>query len=563
MTMNTNLFPQLDDDSPLSRIKTYFEALQNSADEYLFVIDVNTKQVMLSKNFLRDFNFPDNVVEDLESLLIPFVWHDDRELLEDAMSQLDSVNPGVEIFCEFRLLNRNGEYGWVSLRMTAGADEFGQPELVAGVIARMDLKLKADYVTGLLNRNAFYVDLMKELNSSPDAHGAVIFIGLDNFQLITETYGYEFGDNALKQLAQDITNILPPDIRLYKLDNDMFAFFVADVYPEEIEIIFSSIQLCMREIRNVEDTIFCTASGGAAFYPENADDVVNLTRYAEVALEFARQKGRDQIAFFDTDYYDRWRYDLGMQNLMQNSIARGCEDFFLCYQPQIDAKTNKLVGAEALLRWYDKDGSVVAPMQFIPLLERSRMIIPVGHWIIENAVKTAKRWQEFMPDFEISVNISLYQLEEQMFFAFVKDCIERYQINPSKLVFELTESNKVYDWDFVNKQFNDFHDLGIKIAMDDFGMGYANLAFMKNFRCDQVKIDRAFVEEVLSSEYDRNIIKYIIMMCHANNMEVCVEGIEDEATFVFLRDVCGADIIQGFYFGYPETEDVFVKRFNK
>lgn len=561
--MNTNLFPQLDDDSPLSRIKTYFEALQNSADEYLFAIDVNTKQVMLSKNFLRDFNFPDNVVEDLESLLIPFVWHDDRELLEDAMSQLDSVNPGVEIFCEFRLLNRNGEYGWVSLRMTAGADEFGQPELVAGVIARMDLKLKADYVTGLLNRNAFYVDLMKELNSSPDAHGAVIFIGLDNFQLITETYGYEFGDNALKQLAQDITNILPPDIRLYKLDNDMFAFFVADVYPEEIEIIFSSIQLCMREIRNVEDTIFCTASGGAAFYPENADDVVNLTRYAEVALEFARQKGRDQIAFFDTEYYDRWRYDLGMQNLMQNSIARGCEDFFLCYQPQIDAKTGKLVGAEALLRWYDKDGSVVAPMQFIPLLERSRMIIPVGHWIIENAVKTAKRWQDFMPNFEISVNISLYQLEEQMLFAFVKDCIERYQIDPKTLVFELTESNKVYDWDFVNKQFNDFHDLGIKIAMDDFGMGYANLAFMKNFRCDQVKIDRAFVEEVLSSEYDRNIIKYIIMMCHANKMEVCVEGIEDEATFVFLRDVCGADIIQGFYFGYPETEDVFVKRFNK
>ena len=112
MTMNTNLFPQLDDDSPLSRIKTYFEALQNSADEYLFAIDANTKQVMLSKNFLRDFNFPDNVVEDLESLLIPFVWHDDRELLEDAMSQLDSVNPGVEIFCEFRLLNRNGEYGW-------------------------------------------------------------------------------------------------------------------------------------------------------------------------------------------------------------------------------------------------------------------------------------------------------------------------------------------------------------------------------------------------------------------------------------------------------------------
>ena len=560
--MNTNLF-QLGEDSPLYRIKTYFDALQNSADEYLFAMDVSTGQVMLSKNFVRDFNFPDTIIEDFAALLTPFIWHDDREIFESAMNELDSANPGVEILGEFRLLNRHGEYGWVKLRMTAGADEFGQPELVAGVIARMDLKLKADYVTGLLNRNAFYSDLRKELNSSPDARGAVIFVGLDNFQLITETYGYEFGDNALKQLAQDITNILPPDIRLYKLDNDMFAFYVSDVYPEEIEIIFSSIQLCMREIRNIEDTIFCTASGGAAFYPDDADDVINLTRYAEVALEFARQKGKDQVAFFDSEYYDRWRYDIGMQNLMQNSIARGCEDFFLCYQPQIDAHTGKLVGAEALLRWYDRDGSVVAPMQFIPLLERSRMIIPVGHWIIENAVKTAKRWQAFMPNFEVSVNISLYQLEEQMFYDFVKDCLERHQIDPRTLVFELTESNKVYDWDYVNKQFNAFHELGIKIAMDDFGMGYANLAFMKNFKCNQVKIDRFFVEDIVNSEYDREIIKHVIMMCHAVGMEVVIEGVEDEATYIFLRDVCNADVIQGFYFGYPETEDVFVKRFEQ
>ena len=560
--MDTNLF-QLGENSPLNRIKTYFDALQNSADEYLFAMDVSSGQVMLSKNFVRDFNFPDSVVEDFAALLTPFVWHDDREILETAINELDSATPGIEIVGEFRLLNRNGEYSWVSLRMTAGADEFGQPEIVAGVIARMDVKVKADYVTGLLNRNAFHVALMKELNSSPDAHGAVIFVGLDNFRLINETYGYEFGDNALRQLAQDITNVLPPDIRLYKLDNDMFAFFVAEVYPEEIEIIFSSIQLCMREIRNIEDTIFCTASAGAAFYPDDADDVITLTRYAEVALEFARQKGKDQIAFFDSAYYERWRYDLGMQNLMQNSIARGCEDFFLCYQPQIDAKTGKLVGAEALLRWYDRDGSVVAPMQFIPLLERSRMIIPVGHWIIENAVKTVKKWCEFMPEFEISVNISLYQLEEHTFYDFVKDCIERHQINPRNLVFELTESNKVYDWDFVNKQFQAFHELGIKIAMDDFGMGYANLAFMKNFKCNQIKIDRFFVEDIVNSEYDREIIKHVIMMCHAVGMEVVIEGVEDEATYIYLRDVCGADIIQGFYFGYPETEDVFVKRFEK
>ena len=162
------------------------------------------------------------------------------------------------------------------------------------------------------------------------------------------------------------------------------------------------------------------------------------------------------------------------------------------------------------MRWYDKDGSVVAPMQFIPLLEKSRMIIPVGHWIIENAIMTAKRWHEFMPEFEISVNISLYQLEEHTFYDFVKDCIERHQIDPSRIVFELTESHNIYDWDFVNKQFQAFHELGIKISMDDFGMGYSNLGFLKNFRCNQIKIDRVFVEDILNSEYDRQLVKHVV-----------------------------------------------------
>ena len=378
--------------------------------------------------------------------------------------------------------------------------------------------------------------------------------------MINETYGHHFGDAALRQIAQNITNVLPPDIKLYKIASHLFGMFMPDAMPEEVEIIFSSVQLCMREIRNVEDTIYCTASAGAVFYPQDAQDYITLIRYAEVALEIARQKGRDQISFFEKETYDRWRYDIGMQNLMQNSIARGCEDFFLCYQPQVNAKNGHLIGAEALLRWYDKDGSEVAPMQFIPMLEKSRMIIPVGHWIIENAVITAKKWQKYMPDFQMSINISLYQLEERMFFPFVKDCIERHDIDPHTLTFELTESQSVYDWEFVNKQFSEFHDFGIKIAMDDFGTGYSSLGFLKNFNCNIIKIDRMFVQDILTSNFDRNLVKYAIMLCHSIGMEVCIEGVEEEDAYIFLRDECDADQIQGFYFGRPETEEVFVRR---
>ena len=559
-----NEIPQIGENSPLERIRDYFGALQNSTDEYLFVIDAETNNILLSDNFIRDFNFPSNVVDDFDTLIMPFIFHDDREIYEDTMRVVNEGSNIESVSCEFRLLHRNGEFGWVRLNMAMCTDDYEQPRLISGIISRMDKDVRADHLTGLLNRTAFYNALQEELERTDyEPHGAVVIIGMDNFNIINETYGHKFGDNALRQVAQDITNVLPPDIRLYRVSSSKFGFFMPDAMPEEIEIIFSSVQLCMREIRNVEDTIYCTASGGATFYPSDADDYVTLMRYAEVALEFARHKGRDQISFFDKEMYDRWRYDIGMQNLMQNAIARGCEDFFLCYQPQVDAKTGRLTGAEALLRWYDKDGSVVAPMQFIPLLEKSRMIIPVGHWIIENAVITAKKWQQYQPDFQMSINISLYQLEEHMLFPFVKDCMERHEIDPHTITFELTESQSVYDWEFVNKQFSEFHELGIQIAMDDFGTGYSNLGFLKNFACNIIKIDRMFIKDILTNDFDKNLVKYTIMLCHSVGMRVCVEGVEDEDVYVYLRDECAADEIQGFYFGRPETEEVFEKRFNK
>ena len=557
--MSVNDLPQVAENSPLNKIKDYFSALQNSTEDYLFVVDYEMNKILISDNFITDFDFPSNVVDDVSELLIPFIHAEDRETYEEAMKTALDEGDFESITCDFRLLRINGEYGWVNLRLSPCMNEYGEREFLSGVISRMDIEVKADFVTGLLNRTSFYNELEVEL-SDETHHGAVVVIGLDNFNVINETYGHHFGDAALRQIAQNITNVLPPDIKLFKINSYLFGMFMPDAMPEEVEIIFSSVQLCMREIRNVEDTIYCTASAGACFYPNDARDYITLIRYAEVALEIARQKGRDQICFFEKETYDRWRYDIGMQNLMQNSIARGCEDFFLCYQPQVNAKDGSLIGAEALLRWYDKDGSVVAPMQFIPMLEKSRMIIPVGHWIIENAIITAKKWQEYKPDFQMSINISLYQLEERMFYPFVKDCVERHHIDPHTLTFELTESQSVYDWEFVNKQFAEFHELGIKIAMDDFGTGYSSLGFLKNFTCNIIKIDRMFVQDLLTSQFDRNLVKYTIMLCHSIGMEVCIEGVEEEDAYIYLRDECDADQIQGFYFGHPEREEVFIKR---
>ena len=424
--------------------------------------------------------------------------------------------------------------------------------------------LHLDPVTGLPTR----LDLVKALDeelqvSDGELTGAVMVIGLDNFQLVNEVCGPKVGDEALRQIAENILNVLPYDIQLYKLDGDQFCIFWPESMPDEMEIIFASLQLSLRDIAAIEDKVYCTTTAGVAFYPRDGSDPDTLLMHAQAAKTISRQEGGgDQVCFFNQETYDRWKYNVMMEGLMKNSIARGCEEFFLYFQPQVRAKDGSLYGAEALLRWQSPEGEILPPLEFIPILEKTRLIIPAGHWIIEQAVKTCKKWQEYMPGFQMSINISLYQLEEQMLYPFVADCLQRYDLDPKYIVFELTEGQNVTDWDFVNEQFSSFKNLGLQIAMDDFGSGYATLNFLRLFDCDLIKLDRFVIEDALANEYNKNLVKYAIKLCHSLNLEVCVEGVEEEDVYHFLRDECGADAIQGFYFGKPEPEDVFVKRFS-
>ncbi len=424
-------------------------------------------------------------------------------------------------------------------------------------------ELQLDPVTGLPNRMELVAALDAELQVPAEGvNGAVMVIGLDNFQLINELCGPRVGDEALRQIAENISNVLPYDIQLYKMDGDQFCIFWPESMPDEMEIVFASLQLSLRDIAAIEDKIYCTTTAGVAFYPRDGSDSDTLLKHAQAAKTIGRQEGGgDRICFFSQESYDRWCYEVLMQGLMKNSIARGCEDFLLYFQPQVRAKDGSLYGAEALLRWRTAEGEILPPLEFIPVLEKTRLIIPAGHWIIEQAVKTCKKWQEYMPKFQMSINISLYQLEEQMLYPFVADCLQRHEVDPGTIVFELTEGQNVTNWDFVNSQFAAFRDLGIKIAMDDFGSGYATLDFLRLFKCDLIKLDRAVIEGLLSSDFNKNLVKYAIKLCHAIDMEICVEGVEEEDVYHYLRDECGADAIQGFYFGRPEPEDVFVKRF--
>ena len=547
----------------LQRIKFYFDLLQQTAEGYPFVTDLTTGVVLLSSRMVEEYGLPGTVVVDFDRYWTPLVYPEDMETYEASFAHIfEPGNPGVHDI-EYRVRNREGVYTWIHCHGMVGRDDSGDAVIFAGFITEMDRILHADPVTGLLNRFAFDQAVKEGVTSAlaKGEMGAIMIVGLDNFHLLNEAYEKHFDDVALRQIGQSIRNVLPTHLNLYKLDGNEFGLIWPHTSQEEVEIIFSSIQLCLREAKESNYNVFFSASAGAVFYPDSGTDALALQKHAKAALEMAQQQGREQLLVFSQKEYKDWLRFINLQHAFEESIEKGCQGFRLFFQPQVDAMTQELVGAEALLRWQEEDGLVISPVVFIPILERTRLIIPVGRWIVDEAVRVCKKWQEFKPGFQMSINVSLCQLETTDLRNYVKESLERHALSPECLTLELTESQQISNWQFVNEQFDYFRQMGIKVAMDDFGTGYSSLALLKYFNCDIVKIDKVFVDNILDSEFDRKLLKHAIKLCQSIGMAVYVEGVEDEQTYEYISRECGADVIQGFYFGRPEPEQIFCERF--
>ena len=278
-------------------------------------------------------------------------------------------------------------------------------------------------------------------------------------------------------------------------------------------------------------------------------------------MDIAKRQGKNRNVLFSKEEYNRWVRSISMRDSLWESVENGCTGFSLFFQPQVSAQEQKLIGAEALLRWKNPKGRMVAPMEFIPILEETKLIIPVGKWIFEEAVKICKRWRQVVPDFRVSINMSYEQVKDLSFKKFVGECLQRYDMTPDAVILELTESKIVADWSFVNKQFDEFRQQGLAIAMDDFGTGYSSLASLKYLSCDIVKIDREFVKKILENDFDRQLVKYVVALCHSIGIKCCIEGVEEEAEYELLTKECQADSIQGYLFGHPESVENFEEKF--
>jgi diguanylate cyclase (GGDEF)-like protein len=407
-----------------------------------------------------------------------------------------------------------------------------------------------DSLTALANRHQFqtFLDTLfsqKDLDTS----AVLCIIDLDNFKNANDSLGHQVGDALLRMIAERLRSTVLPGEMLARLGGDEYALVIpGTVSAAAAEIRGNALLNRLREPFHVnESRVEVSASLGIAIAPDHASTADELFRAADTALYAAKESGRDTLEVFSPQMYRRAQHRLNTQHELVRALERG--EFELHYQPQIEVKTLRVVGFEALLRWRKPNGQLVSPMEFIPIAEDSGLIVPIGDWVIDRACRDLKRWPE---QTFVAVNLSAMQFASRSLIETVHAGVLMSGIDASRLEFEITESSFIHDSTRARETLQTLRAMGHRIALDDFGSGYSSLAYLRSFSIDKLKMDRAFT---VGLEHDANgsagaIVRAIIDLAGALNLRTVAEGVESASQLEALRTI-GCDDVQGFLFSRP------------
>lgn len=537
-----------------------YDALSGSVDDYVFVGNMKTGTFRYPPAMVEAFGLPGEVVENAAAFWSDLIHpHDEKAFLESNQEIADGRTNYHDI--EYRAKNVKGEWIWLRCRGRMITNQEGEPYLFAGMITNQGKKDKTDHMTGLFNKYEFEGAVKEFLVNENAEKMGIMILNLDSFKNINDFYDQSFGDEILRITAQKIQSMLPPAARLYRLDGDQFGIFMPGSDENEGLAVFGRIQRTFyKQQEHNGRKYFCTLSAGYVSYPKDGDNYLDLLKYAHYSLEYSKLMGKNRITLFSDDILYKKARTLELNQLLRESIDRGFIGFSVHYQPQIDSCTGEVYGAEALARWHCTEYGDVSPIEFIPLLEQNGLIVQLGKWVFEQAAHQCKKWSRVKDDFHMSVNLSYRQLLDGTILDFMQATLHEINLDPSKITMELTETYLIEENSTLRKIVDGMQDLGIQIAMDDFGKGYSSLFSLKTLPVDIVKIDRGFVKNINTDLFNATFVRTITELCHGVGKKVCLEGVETEIEYNAIKDK-GIELIQGFFFGRPVPADVFESLF--
>lgn len=413
-----------------------------------------------------------------------------------------------------------------------------------------------DDMTGLPNRRMFKDQLNERLRLA-DSMGqkiAVFYLDIDKFKLVNDSFGYDYGNMFLLQLAERFTRCVTENDYLARTEGDEFAFFYTNVVDSnDVLAVVAEINRILEKPFLLEQyELHVTASIGIAISSADAEDADSLMKYANIALARAKEKGRNDFQIFNSDMKSVSINRLKLENELRRAIIG--EEFVLFYQPQVDIETGRIVGVEALIRWAHPEKGLISPNHFISFAEESGLIVPIGEWVLRAACKQNKIWQnQGFPKMPISVNLSMRQFFQHNLKGKISHVLEQTGLDPQYLELEITESMTM-DVDHAIQSLLELKELGVHVSIDDFGTGYSSLYYLKKFPIDKLKIDRSFVRDIMVDPNDAAIVATIIAMTHHLNLKVIAEGVETEEQLQFLhQNRCNE--VQGYWFSPPVSAD--------
>lgn len=467
-----------------------------------------------------------------------------------------------EFNCEVRFRRPTGEMRWVHGQARIICDEAGKPaKLIAALLditerkateSRILYMANHDALTGLPNREQLYANLGSAINSSNrNNHGfALMFLDLDHFKDINDTLGHDVGDRLLVEMSQRLLKACRSEDTVSRLGGDEFILLLpesdeqgaAQAANKLLAIVSRPFMIDLHEI-NV------TGSIGIAIYPIDGENIDQLSRHADAAMYRAKEDGRNAFRFFTKQMQEHSARNLLLVNALSHAIVR--EQLEVYFQPQIITRDRTVVGAEALLRWQHPELGAVSPGEFIRLAEDSGLILQIGEWVLRQAIRQAKRWQDqgFAP-LLMAVNLSAVQFHQPELPQLVARILKEEGLSPAYLELELTESVTMRDPLAAIDVIKKLHEQGIHMSIDDFGTGYSSLNYLKKFQVSRLKIDQSFIRDLCVDPEDMAIVSAIISMSHSLGFETIAEGVETRDQLRIL-DGLGCDEVQGYYFSRP------------
>lgn len=538
-----------------------FESLLDNMPSYVFVTNIDSFEIIYSNRiFKKHFTGEANAkcYERIKRFLMS------KETLNKPD---DDFTQGFDFFCGvhnkwFQIYGKT-----VELPKMGKARLYTMEDITDKIEFEKEIEKHTlfDSITGLPNRKQLDIDFQDIIRyaENDNQNGMILFLDIDNFKIVNDRFGYQYGDILLKRIGSFLCGLNKLGAQSYAFGGDEFLILIPHLSVNNSAKIVDKIISRFNDSWQLDDVSYTTsASIGTAMFPRDGSSLGSLLQKVDMSVYKAKIDGKSRLIEYRESFGSKLSRHMDIVKEMRESVLHDFEGFYVSYQPIVSAKTKQVESVEALLRWNHPELGSIGPNEFIPIAEDTGLILNIGEFVLREGMKKCKEWVEQGYIKHLNINLSVNQMICNNFIETVKRIINETGVNPGDIVFEITESIAIKDLRSMSKKISQLCSIGIRIALDDFGTGYSSLNCLKDLPLGIVKLDKKFIDNVSTNNLDKTVVRSIVDLSHKFDLSVCAEGVEYGDQYNVLKDM-GVDLIQGYLFSRPQEASSLEKEFFK